>query len=158
MACVYWQYVNTSRGTVNMYLHSIGIHRPSPDASIIIIYVYKCYPLPRYRFHNISQCINVQKKPSPSPTSCPQIGRWSRCTKVTLGSRNMNSSDSYEHLEIDDKNLLVYIQSIRSSISIYELLKYTRTPVSSYPAWNHLMVWLLFQGCVEQVLRVNLMS
>ena len=32
----------------------------------------------------------------------------------------MNSSDSYEHLEIDDKNLLVYIQSIRSSISIYE--------------------------------------
>ena len=118
MACVYWQYVNTSRGTVNMYLHSIAIHRPSPDASIIIIYVYKCYLLPRYRFHNISQCINVQKKPSPSPTSCPQIGRWSRCTKVTLGSRNMNSSDSYEHLEIDDKNLLVYIQSIRSPISM----------------------------------------
>ena len=50
-----------------MYLHSIGIHRPSPDASIIIIYVYKCYPLPRYRFHNISQCINVQKNPVQVP-------------------------------------------------------------------------------------------
>ena len=54
--------------TFLMYLHEVSVSTGNlqPDVSIIIIYILGClqiissYPLPRYRFQNISECELVQ--------------------------------------------------------------------------------------------------
>ena len=51
---------------LNVFTLSVSVLKPSPDVYIIIIcilrclHIISCYPLPIYRFQNISECILVQ--------------------------------------------------------------------------------------------------
>ena len=95
------------------------------------------YPLPRYIFQNISQCILVQTKFLVKVHFLLMFQMY-RIDSRQQEDEQFRQSQTPMKIWIQTcKNLLVYIQSIRSPISIYELIKYTRTPVKpvSHTSW-----------------------